>query len=126
DLENGSTEALLVVGGNPAYAAPADLQLADLIARVPFSLHLGMHANETTRCCQWHVPEAHYLESWGDARTYDGTVSLIQPLVQTLYGGHTALELVSLVRRPSADSDYEQLRAYWRAAWQLSGEDFER
>ncbi len=126
DLENGSTEALLVVGGNPAYAAPADLQLADLIARVPFSLHLGVHANETTRCCQWHVPEAHYLESWGDARTYDGTVSLIQPLVQTLYGGHTALELVSLVRRPSADSDYEQLRAYWRAAWQLSGEDFER
>ncbi len=80
----GQVETLVILGGNPAYDAPADLEFAALMKRVKTTIRLGLHADETSREATWHLPAAHYLESWGDARTGDGTVVPIQPLIEPL------------------------------------------
>ncbi len=101
DLEAGRVETLVILGGNPAYDAPADLELGSLLEKVPVTVHLAPYRNETSRRCTWHVPEAHYMESWGDTRAWDGTVSVVQPLIEPLHGGITQLDLLSiLVGRP--------------------------
>ena len=86
---------LLILGGNPVYTAPADLDVRRGAGRrSALRVHLGLYDDETAQLCHWHVPEAHYLESWGDARAFDGTVSIVQPLIAPLYGGKTAHELL--------------------------------
>ena len=82
DMRAGKVDLLLILGGNPAYDAPAELEFASALKSnaVNLKVFLGSHRNETAELCQWHVPEAHYLESWSDARAYDGTVSIVQPL----------------------------------------------
>lgn len=112
EIASGRVDALLVLGANPVYDAPADMPFADLIRRVPFTAHLGLHLDETGCVCQWHAPLAHGLESWGDARSYDGTVTFRQPLIQPLFDGKSIPEIVSvLVGRPA--DGYELHRAYW-------------
>jgi hypothetical protein len=85
----------------PAYDAPAELEFASALKSnaVSLKVFLGSHRNETAELCQWHVPEAHYLESWSDARAYDGTVSIIQPLIEPLYGGKSAHEIIASRRQ---------------------------
>ena len=75
------SQLLLVLGGNPAYTAPADLDLAAAIGKAKESAVFGLYANETARACAWHAPLAHWLESWADARAFDGTASIVQPLI---------------------------------------------
>ena len=75
DMRDGAVETLLILGGNPVYDAPADLNFLDALKRVKLRAHLGLYSNETAAWCHWHIPEAHYLESWSDARAYDGTVA---------------------------------------------------
>src|SRR4029077_16566173 len=87
---------LVIIGGNPVYDAPADLDFAGKLAGVQTSLHLSEYEDETSKKCTWHVPRAHFLEAWGDARTWDGTVSLAQPLIQPLFGGLSPAELLSM------------------------------
>ncbi len=106
DIAAGHVETLVILGGNPAYDAPADLEFTAAIKKVPTTIHLGLERNETGVLAQWHLPEAHYLESWGDARASDGTASIQQPLIQPLYGGRTAAELLALL------SGYKDQRAY--------------
>ena len=115
DIRSGSVTTLLVLGGNPAYDAPADLGFKDLLSKVPFSARLGQYEDETSALCHWHIPEAHELESWGDARAYDGTVSVIQPLIAPLYGGKSALELLGLLSGKAAKSPHDVVRDYWKA-----------
>ncbi|MFT4649013.1 MAG: MoCo/4Fe-4S cofactor protein with predicted Tat translocation signal [Glaciecola sp.] len=91
----GGVEVLLVLGGNPAYDAPHDLGFGESLAKVPFSAHLSVYANETSRLCQWHMPMAHFLESWSDARSFDGTYTVVQPTINPLHGGRTASEVLS-------------------------------
>src|SRR5258707_126019 len=86
DMRAGRVALLLVLGGNPVFTAPADLRFNEALDRVPFRAHLGLYDDETARLCHWHVPEAHYLESWGDVRAVDGTATLLQPLIAPLYG----------------------------------------
>ena len=93
DIQAGSVDTLVILGGNPAYDGGA--ALSEAIARVPVSIHLGLYDDETARTCAWHIPRAHYLESWGDARACDGTVSIVQPLIEPLYGGKTPIELLA-------------------------------
>src|SRR5262249_13523657 len=71
DMAAGRVEVLVILGGNPVYTAPADMDVATHLAKVPFSVHVGLYADETSAHCHWHIPEAHELESWGDARAYD-------------------------------------------------------
>jgi molybdopterin-containing oxidoreductase family iron-sulfur binding subunit len=126
DMSGGKVDLLIILGGNPAYDAPADLNFADLLKsnKVPLCLHLGPYQNETAELCQWHVNQAHELEAWGDARAYDGTVSIIQPLIAPLYSGKSALEFVALLSGQSDATGYDLTRAYWQK--QHSGADFEQ
>ena len=97
DIEAGQVDVLLMLGGNPVFTAPADLQFREKLLKVGLRIHLGQHEDETAELCHWHIPEAHYLESWGDVRAFDGTVSIIQPLIAPLYEGKTAHELLSVL-----------------------------
>ncbi len=97
EMNAGKVTALLIVGGNPAYDAPADLKFADALTNVKSSVHLSLHDDETSQLCGWQLSRAHYLESWGDARTYDGTVSIIQPLIGPLFDGKSTVELLALL-----------------------------
>ena len=113
-LAAGEVEALLILGGNPAYNAPAGLGIAEAIREVPFSAHLGEYQDETAAAATWHVNRAHYLETWGDARAYDGTVSIQQPLISPFYGGRSELEiLTALLGRPEA-TPFETVQDFWR------------
>ena len=99
DIHAGKVDLLVILGGNPAYDAPADLDFANVLknGKIPLRVHLGLYQNETAELCHWHINQAHELEAWGDARAYDGTVSIIQPLIAPLYSGKSALEFVALL-----------------------------
>jgi molybdopterin-containing oxidoreductase family iron-sulfur binding subunit len=97
-LQAGSVKQLLIFQTNPIYTAPGDLKLAELIAAVPESLHLSLNEEETSKVCHWVVPAAHYLESWGDAQSFDGTLCSIQPMVLPLWKGLTQIDLLSVLQ----------------------------
>jgi molybdopterin-containing oxidoreductase family iron-sulfur binding subunit len=116
DIKSGAVETLLIFDGNPAYAAPVDFDFATLLPKVKRSIYLGTHIDETAALCTWHVPQAHYLETWGDAKSFDGTISLQQPLIEPLYGGKTAYEILgALFQQAQLGSDYEIVRTHWQA-----------
>jgi len=126
DMRSGKVDLLIILGGNPAYDAPADLNFAEALknGKVPLRVHHGLYQNETAELCQWHVNQAHELEAWGDARANDGTVSIIQPLIAPLYNGKSALEFVALLSGQADATGYELVRAYWQK--QHAGADFEQ
>ncbi len=126
DIAAGKVDLLVMLGGNPVYDAPADLDFANVLknGKVPMRVHFGLYENETAELCQWHINQAHELESWGDARAYDGAVSIIQPLIAPLYGGKSALEFVALFAGQSDATGYDLVRAYWQK--QHAGSDFEQ
>ncbi len=95
-IRAGEIDTLLILGGNPAFDAPADLQFAKLLDMVDFTAHLSLYDDETSRRCTWHLPRAHALESWGDGRAADGTITLQQPLIAPLYDGRTPIEIVAV------------------------------
>jgi molybdopterin-containing oxidoreductase family iron-sulfur binding subunit len=124
-IGRGQVETLVILGGNPVYDAPADLEFGSLLKRVPNTVRLGLHADETSREATWHLPAAHYLESWGAARTSDGTVVPIQPLIEPLFGGRTALELIARLSAFEATSPYEIVRRAFRKVSGVAAADFE-
>ncbi len=79
-------DVVLVLGCNPVLTAPADLDIAGILKNAKLSIHAGTHEDETAQSCTWHLPLAHYLEAWGDVRTFDGTVSITQPLIEPIFG----------------------------------------
>jgi molybdopterin-containing oxidoreductase family iron-sulfur binding subunit len=125
DLRGGKVDLLVIMGGNPVYDAPADLDFADALSNsnVALRIHHGLYQNETAELCHWHVNDTHYLEMWGDARAYDGTVSILQPLIAPLYSGKSAYELVSALSGVADATGYDILRNYWKG--QHPGSDFE-
>ncbi|HYC00932.1 MAG TPA: TAT-variant-translocated molybdopterin oxidoreductase [Candidatus Limnocylindrales bacterium] len=114
DINAGRVDALIMLGGNPVYDAPADLGFGGALEKLPFTLHLSSHQDETSILSLWHVPAAHYLESWGDVRAYDGTVTILQPLIEPLYHGKTALEVLSVLTGDTARTDYDRVRDHWK------------
>jgi len=112
EMSAGTVEFLLILGGNPVYTAPVDLDLAAAMERVRLRVHLSLYEDETSALCHWHVPETHFLEAWSDVRSDDGTVTIIQPLIAPLYGGKSAHEVVAAI----ADRErtgYEIVREFW-------------
>src|SRR5262249_15086535 len=89
DIAAGRVDTLVMIGGNPVYDAPADFDFAEQLARVPLRIQHSLYFDETAERCHWHIPETHYLESWGDVRAWDGTTSIIQPLIVPLYQSRT-------------------------------------
>jgi MoCo/4Fe-4S cofactor protein with predicted Tat translocation signal len=125
DMRAGKVDMLLILGGNPAYDAPADLGFADALksTNIPFRVHLGLHQDETAELCQWHISETHYLEAWGDVRAYDGTVSIQQPLIAPLYGSKSTYELMALLAGQAEATGHEVVQGYWKT--QHPGADFD-
>ncbi len=114
DANGGKVEALVILGGNPVYNAPVDLDFAAALKKIPLSIRLGMHDDETSQASTWHVPEAHFLESWGDGRAFDGTASLVQPMISPLYDGRTAHDLLSAMMGQFDRSTLRVVQEYWR------------
>jgi molybdopterin-containing oxidoreductase family iron-sulfur binding subunit len=116
DIDAGAVKMLVVLGANPVYNTPADLKLnAERLNKIPYRVHLGRYRDETAELCQWHVTEKHFLESWSDARAFDGTVSIIQPLIEPLYGGKNAHEVVQLFFKENFEKkDLDIVREYWK------------
>jgi molybdopterin-containing oxidoreductase family iron-sulfur binding subunit len=113
DLESGAAQVVFVLGGNPVFTAPADIKFAEKLTRPQTAVYLGPERNETSELCHWNIPEAHYLESWGDLRAYDGTVTITQPLIAPLYGGKTVAEVLAVLSdRPDRDA-HTIVREYW-------------
>ena len=112
----------MVLNTNPLYDAPADLDFFDAFNQVPLRVHLGLYQDETARYCHWHMSGTHYLEQWGDTRTFDGTVSFIQPLIAPLYGGHSESELIEFLTNENEATSYELTQRYWQT--QHTGADF--
>jgi Fe-S-cluster-containing dehydrogenase component/anaerobic selenocysteine-containing dehydrogenase len=122
-LQTGQVELLLTLGGNPAYNAPADLGFPELLRHAGTSIHLASHPNETAEWCTWHIPESHSLESWGDTRAFDGTVSIIQPLIDPLYESRSHIELLDVIVNEPGRKGYDIVRDYWQG--KSPGKDFE-
>jgi MoCo/4Fe-4S cofactor protein with predicted Tat translocation signal len=113
DMQNGAVKALVILGGNPVFDAPADFNFADALKKVPFRVHLSGYYDETSMLAQWHIPETHYLEAWGDGRAHDGSVTIMQPLIAPLYNGRHASEVVSTMIGGLDQSPYDVVHAYW-------------
>jgi len=117
EMNSGQVSTLVILGGNPAYTAPADLQFASAMAKVANSIHLGLEEDETAAAAKWHLPEAHFLETWNDARSSDGTVSIQQPMIDCMYGGKTPAELVAMFIDTKDKKAYDIVKNYWTAQW---------
>jgi molybdopterin-containing oxidoreductase family iron-sulfur binding subunit len=132
DMDAGKVETLLILGVNPVYTAPHDFGFAFLIGfdektkqkKVKNVIHVSSHFDETSELCDWHVAESHYLETWGDARAFDGTLSVIQPLIAPLYRTHSVREVLAAFGDKPGVSDYEVLRDRLKAAYPSA--DFEK
>lgn len=130
DMSAERVDLLVILGANPVYHAPTakdertgqEVTFLEALGKVGMRIHLGLYVDETAEQCQWHVSEAHFLESWSDARAFDGTVSIVQPLIQPLYGGRSAHDILAVMGGEPGIPAYEILRNYWKT--QLTG-DFE-
>lgn len=131
DMGAGKVEVLLIIGGNPVYTAPKDIDFDTKLSRVGISVHLSLYEDETSELCTWHIPQAHTLETWSDLRAYDGTVSIVQPLIAPLYGGKTVHEMLSRLMDRMGVSGYQIIHDHWirempamtEREWELSLQD---
>jgi molybdopterin-containing oxidoreductase family iron-sulfur binding subunit len=123
DLDAGAVDVLIAIGGNPAFTAPVEFGMRDRLKKAKLRIRLGLYADETSQVCQWQVPETHFLESWGDARAFDGTVTIQQPLIQPLYGGRSAIQLLQSLTEQPEKTPYDVVKGYWNG--QHAGTDFE-
>jgi molybdopterin-containing oxidoreductase family iron-sulfur binding subunit len=124
-IDKNEVETLLILGGNPAYSAPADLEFGERLKRIPTTIRLGLHADETSRLTSWHVPIAHDLEAWGDARGGDGTLLAIQPMIEPLFGGRNMLEELARLSNYQPSSAYEIVRRAFRKESGVNDANFE-
>ena len=123
EMQAGTVDALFMLGVNPVYDAPPELDFAGALSRVGDSVHLGLHIDETAQAATWHVPQTHFLEAWGDGRAFDGTMSVLQPLIAPLYpDAKSAIELLNILATGAERSGYDLVRETWQPAL---GEPFE-
>jgi molybdopterin-containing oxidoreductase family iron-sulfur binding subunit len=127
DLNAGKVDWLVILNANPIYSAPADLEFAAAFDKAKLVAHLGSHLDETGQISHWHIPAAHFLESWSDARAYDGTVSVVQPMIDPLYGGKSAHEFFQALLDDPGLSAYAAVRETWKPIIEktFKGGDFE-
>jgi MoCo/4Fe-4S cofactor protein with predicted Tat translocation signal len=123
DLRSGQIDLLLILGGNPVFTAPPELNLRGAFQMAKMRVRLGDQEDETSEVCQWNVPETHTYEQWSDAPAFDGTVSIMQPLIAPLYSGRSAHEILNAFTETPEKSSFESVRDYWRT--KHTGADFE-
>jgi len=116
DINGGKVQMLVIIGeSNPVFTAPADYKFHEVIRKVSLVIHSGLFLDETATLSHWHIPAAHYLEAWSDTRSVDGTVSIVQPLIQPLYGGKSAHEIIATMSDRPERAGYDVVREYWMA-----------
>ncbi|MGC2697626.1 MAG: TAT-variant-translocated molybdopterin oxidoreductase [Candidatus Angelobacter sp.] len=115
DMNAGKVETLVILGGNPVYNAPVDLEFEKALEKVKLRVQLSLYRNETTDYMHWHVPETHYLETWSDARSYDGVASIIQPMIMPLYEGKSGHELLAILTDQAGISPHDLVQTYWKS-----------
>ena len=119
-MNGGQVSTLVILSGNPCYDAPVDLGFEKALAKVKNVLHLGLLPDETAAIASkasnagWHLPEAHFLEAWGDCRAADGTASVVQPLIEPLYGGRSAIEIAALLATGEEKPGLDLVKETWR------------
>ena len=123
-MNGGAVQTLVVLGGNPVFDAPADLDFGSALANVPHSIALAHTLDETSSRVEWHIPRAHYLESWGDARAVGGTLSVVQPLILPLFGGRSAVDVLGLMAGDQERPAYDLVRETWKPV--LGEAEFDR
>ncbi len=114
DMKAGEIDYLVMLGGNPVYNAPADLNFAAALGKVANTVHLSSHVDETSQLANWHIPNTHFLEAWGDATSTEGTRSIIQPQIEPLFGAISAVELLSLLASGKKNNGYDEVQKTWR------------
>ena len=112
-MNAGDVSTLIILGGNPGYDIPADLNFTGALSKVSNKIYLGSYNNETTDKTTWHIPQAHYLESWGDVRSVDGTLGVVQPLIEPLFDSHSTVEMLNLIVSGENASGYDVVRSTW-------------
>ena len=122
-IDDKKIATLIILGGNPVYNSPGDINFSAAMNNVEKTIHLSAHVDETSSKATWHIPELHFLESWGDVRAEDGTLSVVQPLIEPLYGGSSVIEMLSLIVKGKNLKAYDEVRQTWGAL--LSKNDFE-
>jgi molybdopterin-containing oxidoreductase family iron-sulfur binding subunit len=116
-MDAGHVDVLVMLGTNPVFTAPADLKFRERLGKVALSIHHSLYADETSAYCHWNLPEAHPLETWGDARAFDGTVTIMQPLIAPLYEGRGAIEVLgSFIDAQNGKSAHDLVKDYWTRA----------
>ncbi|MGH9801720.1 MAG: 4Fe-4S dicluster domain-containing protein, partial [Blastocatellia bacterium] len=124
EMNAGQVETLVIIGGNPVYNAPnlpgEKDSFLNAMKKVANRVHMSLYNDETSVQCQWHLAEAHYLESWGDARAFDGTVSIVQPLIQPLYQGRSPLELLAVIAGIQGKTALDLVKDYWKTQPQMA------
>jgi MoCo/4Fe-4S cofactor protein with predicted Tat translocation signal len=114
DMASGKVDTLLILGANPVYDAPPELDFAARLRNVPFSVSLARYDDETAAACKWRVPAAHDYETWSDARAFDGTVTILQPQARPLYGGRSSHEILAVLLGDTSPDSYRLLRDFWQ------------
>jgi len=114
EMSGGKVDLLVILSGNPVYTAPADLRFDEALSKVPLRVRLGLYEDETSALCHWQIPEAHFLEAWSDARGFDGTASIVQPLIAPLYNGKSAHEVLAAMTDRPERSAYDIIREQWK------------
>jgi MoCo/4Fe-4S cofactor protein with predicted Tat translocation signal len=114
DLNSGAVELLVVLDSNPVFTAPADLNFAEAMGRARLKVVLNFYNDETAALADWFVPASHSLESWSDVRAFDGSATIIQPLIEPLYGSRNPHELLAAMLGQSGQTDYDLVRAFWQ------------
>ena len=126
DMASGKVDTLIVLGANPVYDAPADLDFAAALHHVPFSASLALYDDETAVSCTWRIPATHEYEAWSDTRAFDGTITIQQPQALPLYGGHSSQQILAILLGELSVDDYSPLRNFWRQRAEQEGRgDFE-
>ncbi|MGI8639077.1 MAG: TAT-variant-translocated molybdopterin oxidoreductase [Pyrinomonadaceae bacterium] len=117
EIDGGAVKMLVILGGNPVYNTPIDLRLNEdrIKNKIPLRIHLGMYFDETAEYCQWHISEKHFLEMWSDTRAYDGTVTIVQPLIEPIYDSKSIHEVVQIFSKENFDKkDLDIVKEFWQ------------
>ena len=120
-MDASEIQLLVIVGINPVFTAPADLKFSEKLAKVPVAIYHGLYQDETAYLCHWNVPANHPLENWGDPRAFDGTVTIMQPLIAPLYEGRSEHELLSAFTSQPGRRTSEIVKDYWTRAFSGQG-----
>jgi len=116
DMHEGKVDTLIIIGSNPVYDAPHDFDFTSKLKKVANSVLVSSHFDETAEYVTWHIAESHYLETWGDARAFEGTISVIQPLIAPLYRTHSAFEVLGAFTDKPGVTAYDAVRDRLKAA----------